>query len=115
MLKLIHMLFELCSEILLLHRNTFRSISRSSNARKTPIRPEDWRLIIIILDELQVDVGALSRTEARGVLYVLGSVYEDRLVKREFSVAKAFCSRFSEANVNPIDAVLRHLMLSRVF
>ena len=32
------------------------------------IRPQDWRLIINILDELQVNVGALSRTEARGML-----------------------------------------------
>ncbi len=90
-------------------------ISIFERSQDPDIRPEDWRLIINILDELQVDVGALSRTEVRGVLYVLGSVYEDRLVKRELSVAKAFCSRFSEANVNPIDAVLRHMMLGRVF
>ena len=79
------------------------------------IRPQDWRLIVNILDDLRVDVGALSQTEARGVLYVLGSVYEDRLVKRELSVAKAICSRFGETNVNPIDDVLRHLMLGRIF
>ena len=42
-------------------------------------------------------------------------MYEDRLGGAELSVAKALCSRFSEANVNPIDAVLRHLMLDRIF
>jgi hypothetical protein len=90
-------------------------ISVFERSQDPQIRPQDWRRIIDILDELQVDVEALSRTEARGVLYVLGSVYEDRLVERELSVAKALCSRFSEANTNPIDTVLRHLMLGRVF
>lgn len=90
-------------------------ISVFERSQDPHIRPQDWRLIINILDELQVDVGALSQIEARGVLYVLGSVYEERLVKRELSVAIALCSRFGEANVNPIDAVLRHLMLGRVF
>jgi hypothetical protein len=90
-------------------------ISVFKRSQDPHIRPQDWRLLINILDELQVDAGALSRTEARGVLYVLGSVYEDRLVGRELSVAKALCSRFGEASVNPIDAVLHHLMLGRIF
>lgn len=95
------------------HLPVYISVFQRSQDRH--IRPQDWRLIIDILDELQVDVDALSQTEARGVLFVLGSVYEGRFLKRELSVAKSLCSRFGEANGSPINAVLRHLMLGRIF
>jgi hypothetical protein len=90
-------------------------ISVLERSQDPHIRPQDWRLVINILYDLQLDVGALSQAEAQGVLYVLGSVYEDPLVGRELSLAKALCSRFGREGVNSIDAVLRHLLLGRIF
>lgn len=88
-------------------------ISVFERSQDPHIEPQDWRLIINILNDLQFDAGALPQAGVRGILYVLGGMYEGPLV--ELSVAKTLCSRFGEGSVDPIDAVLRHLMLGRIF